>query len=145
MKRTLSDGRGSGGPATMLYDSDCGLCTKAAGCLGERAPAARLTILPLASAAADPWLAPLVAGRDLASTLHLVTADGEVVTGAGAVLAAARTVPRWGAIARIADHRVGRALLEPAYRLIAANRHRIGRRLGIEAACEVPPDRAAEG
>lgn len=142
MKRTLSGGNG---PATMLYDADCGLCTAAAGWLGRRAPAARLRILRLASAAADPWLAPLVAGRDLARTLHLVTADGEVLTGAGAVLAAGRAAPRWGAVARLGDHRVGRALLEPTYRLIAANRHRIGRRLGFEAACPVAVAPAAAG
>jgi predicted DCC family thiol-disulfide oxidoreductase YuxK len=122
----------------MLYDGDCGLCSAAAGWLGRRAPVARLRILPLADAAADATLAPLVAGRDLASTLHLVTADSRVVTGARAVLAAGRTVPRWGKVARLADHRAGHAILEPVYRLVAANRHRIGKRLGVESACAVP-------
>lgn len=136
MKRTLSQPTT---PATLLFDGDCGLCTASARWLAERAPTPALRILPLANAAADPWIAPLVVGRDLASTLHVVTPDGDVLTGARAALAAARLVRGWGAIARLADHRLGHALLEPAYRRIAANRHRIGRRLGLPATmCAVP-------
>jgi len=132
--RTLS----TAAPQTLLYDAECGLCAATARWLDERTNPAALRILPLASAAGDPRLAPLVAGRDLASTLHLVVADGEVLTGARAVLAAARTVPRWGALARLADNWLGHALLEPAYRRVAANRHRIGRWLGLAASCAVP-------
>jgi len=132
---------GHGAPATLLYDADCGLCTASARWLAGRAPGAALRILPLADAAAEPGTAQLVAGRDLATTLHLVTPDGTVLTGARAVLTAARTVPRWGAIAGLADHRIGHALLEPAYRLVATNRHRIGRRLGLAATCGSPPRR----
>ena len=128
-------------PATLLYDADCGLCTVSAAWLARRAPSGRLRFLPLAGAAAEPAIAPLIVGRDLARTLHVVTADGEVVTGARAVLAAARNVPRWGAVARLADHRVGHALLEPVYRLVAANRHRIGRAIGLPSTCAVPGGR----
>ena len=128
-------------PSTLLYDGDCGLCTASAAWLARRAPAGELRVLPLASAAADPAIAPLVVGRDLARTLHVVTADGEVVTGAHAVLTVARIVPRWGAVARLGDHRVGRALLEPAYRMVAANRHRIGRAVGLPSTCAVPGSR----
>ena len=128
-------------PATLLYDGDCGLCTACAAWLARRAPRERLRTLPLACAAADPTLAFLVAGRDLGRTLHVVAGDGQVVTGARAVLAAARTVPRWGAVARLGDHRVGRALLEPAYRIVAANRQPIGRAIGLSSACAVPDGR----
>jgi len=144
MKRTLpaiATPTAPTAPATLLYDGDCGLCTVSAAWLARRAPAGRIRILPLANAAADPTIAPLVAGRDLARTLHLVTVDGEIVTGARAVLTAAGTVPRWGAVARLADHPVGHALLEPAYRIVAANRHRIGRAMGLPSACVVPRGR----
>jgi predicted DCC family thiol-disulfide oxidoreductase YuxK len=127
--------------ATLLYDADCGICTASAAWLARRAPVVKIRVLPLASAAADPAIAALVAGRDLARTLHVVTAHGEVVTGAKAVLTAARIVPRWGAVARLADHRVGHALLEPAYRIVAANRHRIGRVMGLPSTCAVPGGR----
>lgn len=141
MKRTFSTAAAPVAPATLMYDAGCGVCAASARWLAGCSPAAALRILPLASAAADLRLAPLVAGRDLASTLHLVTADGKVLTGVRAVLAAARTLPRWGALARLADHPLGHALLEPAYRLVAANRRRIGRRLGLAATCVVPAPR----
>ncbi|MHB8893204.1 MAG: thiol-disulfide oxidoreductase DCC family protein, partial [Candidatus Limnocylindrales bacterium] len=149
-----------------LFDADCGLCTASARWLSDRATGTALRILPLArasgaaygaasgaaaagaaawaaagAAAWDTALAPRLTDRDLARTLHLVTPDGTVLTGARAVLTAARTVPRWGAIAGLVDHRIGHALLEPAYRLVAANRHRIGRRLGLAATCGSPPRR----
>jgi predicted DCC family thiol-disulfide oxidoreductase YuxK len=139
MKRTLVSAATPA--ATLLYDGDCGLCSLFAAWLSRRAPGARLRVLPLTSAAGDPRVGPLVAGRDLVRTLHVVAADDGVVTGARAVLAAARNVPRWGAIARLADHRVGHALLEPAYRIVAVNRHRIGRVMGLPSTCTVPVGR----
>jgi predicted DCC family thiol-disulfide oxidoreductase YuxK len=62
-----------------------------------------------------------------------------VLTGARAVLAAARLVPRWRWLAIAFDHRVGHVLLEPLYRQVAANRRRIGRALNLPVACPLPP------
>ena len=137
--------------ATMLFDADCGLCTHAAAWLMRRAAPERLRAVPLQvvevvaanrnDAPGDDDLAQVrqeVEGRDLRATLHLATADGELRTGAAAVLHATRQVPGWRHLARLADHRLGHALLEPAYRVVAANRNRIGRWLGIEQACTVP-------
>ena len=128
----------------MLYDGDCGICSRAALWVARRAPGTRFRVLPLQAVdvAAEPELAHRLAGCDLSATLHVITADGRVVTGAAAVLAAARAVPRWGTAARVADNRVGHTLLEPLYRKVAANRHRIGRALGMGGACAVSPDRA---
>ena len=134
MTRTLAD------PATMLFDGDCGICSRSAAWIARRAPASGLRVLPLQAVreAAEPELASRLQGRDLAVTLHLVHGDGRVVTGAAAVIAAARAVPRWGGLARLADNRPGRTLLEPAYRAVARNRHAVGRAFGIEGVCAAP-------
>ena len=130
-------------PLVMLFDGDCGLCTSTARWLERRVGADRLRTLPLDHATADTRLRDAVRGRDLASSLHVVRPDGTVVTGAAAVLAAGRLVPRWGIAARLMDHRVGHAVLEPAYRLVARNRHRIGRALGLPSTCVIPGGSAA--
>lgn len=128
----------------MLFDGDCGICSRSAASIARRAAEGQLRVLPLQAvdASTEPRLAARLNGRDLGATLHLVHGDGRVVTGAAAVLAAARAVPRWRHLARLADHRAGHALLEPAYRQVAANRHRIGRALGVGGRCAVSPDRA---
>lgn len=130
------------GPATLLIDGDCGICRAMGDWLASRVPPVRLRIVELGGAAADAAIAPLVVGRPLASTLHLVRPDGGVVTGAAAVLTTGRMVPGWRWLAAAFDHRPGRALLEPAYRAVARRRRKIGRLLGLADACgTVPPPR----
>jgi predicted DCC family thiol-disulfide oxidoreductase YuxK len=121
-------------PTTMLYDADCGICTAAAAWLMRRSRPGELRAIPLQGET-------LPGVPDLTQTLHLVTRDGTVVTGSRAVLKAARTVPRWGAIARLADNRAGHAILEPVYRWVARNRRGIGKALGIKQVCAVPETR----
>ena len=122
---------------TLLYDADCSICTVTAGWLAERVPADRLGLLALQQANLDARVAEIVSGRPLAETIHFVRADGAVLTGARAVLAAGRLVPRWRILAILADHRLGHALLEPVYRQIAGHRRRIARALGLPATCPV--------
>jgi predicted DCC family thiol-disulfide oxidoreductase YuxK len=129
----------------LLYDADCGLCVATTRWLAVRTPPPRLRPHALQAVAADPRVARAVRGRDLAGALHAVLPDGSVRTGAAAVLAAARLVPRWGILARLYDHRPGHALLGPAYRLLAANRARIGRAIGLPAACDAPVRGAQPG
>ena len=123
---------------TFLFDEDCGLCVGAAAWLGRRVAPRRLRLLPLAQAASDREVGPHVRGRDLAATLHVVTPDGRVRTGARAMLTAGRLVPRWRLLARLFDHRVGHVVLEPFYRRVARHRSAIGRRLGLPASCPMP-------
>jgi len=123
---------------TLLYDADCGLCIATATKLGQLVPAERLGLLALQEVATDPALAAAVDGRDLAETLHFVRADGAVLTGARAALAAGRLIPVMGWYAALLDQPVGRALLEPLYRQIAAHRRRIGGLLGLPEECPLP-------
>ena len=126
-------------PATLLIDGDCGLCRAAGDRLAAHVPADALRVMELQGVASDPTLAEAVAGRDLTAALHLVRADGAVVSGAAAAISAGRSVPRLGVLAAFYDHPLGHALWEPAYRLVARNRHQIGRALGIAAVCATIP------
>lgn len=123
----------------LLYDSDCGICLATAGWLAKRVVPRRLGLLALSDADTEPRIERLVRGRPLATTIHFVRADDTILTGARAVLAAVRLVPRWRFLAILLDNPVGHSLLEPLYRQIAAHRWRIGRVLGLPVSCPLPP------
>jgi predicted DCC family thiol-disulfide oxidoreductase YuxK len=123
----------------LLYDSDCGICLATAGWFAKRVVPSRLGLLALAEAETEPRIGRLVRGRPLTTTIHFVRADDTILTGARAVLAAVRLVPRWRFLALLLDNGLGHALLEPVYRQIAAHRRRIGRVLGLPVACPLPP------
>jgi predicted DCC family thiol-disulfide oxidoreductase YuxK len=126
-------------PDTLLIDGDCGLCRASGDWLAARIDADRLRVMELQSVATDAELASRVEGLNLGEALTLVTATGEVRRGAAAVIGAGRLVPVLGLGAALYDHQLGHALWEPAYRIVARNRHRIGRALGIAAVCATIP------
>ena len=123
----------------LLYDSDCGICLATAGWLGTRVVQSRLGLLPLNDAVTVPRIGRLVRGRPLTTTIHFVRADDTILTGARAVIAAVRLVPRWRFLAIALDNPLGHAVLEPVYRQIASHRRRIGRMFGLPVACPLPP------
>ena len=124
---------------TLLYDADCGICLATAGWLASRAVPSCLGLVALSDAATDPRIERLTRGRPLTTTIHFVRDDDAVLTGARAVLAAVRLVPRWRFVAMILDNTLGHAFLEPLYRQVATHRRRIGRMLGLPVACPLPP------
>jgi predicted DCC family thiol-disulfide oxidoreductase YuxK len=148
MSITLRGGRARRRAATiersgyLLYDSDCGICLATAGWLAKRVVPSRLGLLALNELSSEPRVGRLVRGRPLATTIHFVRADDTILTGARAILAAIRLVPRWRLIAITLDNPVGHAFLEPLYRQIAAHRRRIGRLFGLPVACPLPPRKA---
>lgn len=123
---------------TLLYDADCGLCIATATRLEQLVPSDRLGLLALQDVATAPDVAAAVEGRDLAEQLHFVRADGVVLAGARAALAAGRLIPVLGWYATLLDQRLGHALLEPLYRQVAAHRRRIGGILGLPESCPLP-------
>ncbi len=123
---------------TMLFDADCGICVATAVWLAKRVAPRRLRLLALGDAASDGRIARLVAGRQLSASLHFVRADDTVLTGARAVLAAGRLVPRWRLLAIPFDNSIGHVVLEPVYRQVATHRRQIGRLLHLPASCPVP-------
>ena len=122
-------------PDTLLIDGDCGLCRASSDWLAARVPASDLRVMELQRVGGDEALVDMVAGLQLDEALTLVAADGSLRRGAAAVIGAGRHVAGVGALAAIYDHPLGHALWEPAYRLVARNRHRVGRALGVEAVC----------
>ena len=119
----------------LLYDADCGLCVQTATWLSKIVPSERLGLLALQDVADEPLLALQLHGRDLGEQLHFVRGDGAVLTGARAAIAAGRLIPVLGLYAALLDNSAGHALLDPLYREIASHRRRIGRALGLPAAC----------
>ncbi len=123
----------------LLYDADCGICLVMAAFLAKRVTPSRLGLLALTEADTLPRVARLVSGRPLTTTIHFVRGDDTILTGARAVLAAGRLVPRWRFLAIVLDNRAGHAVLEPLYRQVATHRRRIGRLLGLPVECPLPP------
>ena len=123
----------------LLYDSDCGICLAMAAFLAKRVTPSRLGLLALSEAGTVTRVRRLVEGRSLTTTIHFIRGDDIILTGARAVLAAGRLVPRWRFLAIALDNRAGHALLEPLYRLVATHRRRIGRLLGLPVECPLPP------
>lgn len=121
------------GTPTLVYDGDCGFCTRSAR-LVERLPvAARLV----------PWqeadLAALRTTEERARHEVLwVAASGRVFGGAAAVAELLRQCRfPWWPLGTLLSAPVLRGLAEIAYRLIARNRHRLP---GATPACELPPE-----
>jgi predicted DCC family thiol-disulfide oxidoreductase YuxK len=119
--------------ATLLYDGDCGFCTTSAAFIERRIPT-RATVI--AYQYAD--LATLgVTEEQAAEELQWVADDGTVSAGHAAI---ARLLTDAGGLWSVP----GRIMLVPplswlaavAYRLTAANRHRLP---GGTAACALPP------
>ena len=114
------------------------MCIWTATRLAQLVPEERLGLVPLQSVEEEPELARRVAGHDLRESVHFVRADGAILAGARAALAAARLIPVMGWYATLLDQPVGHAVLEPLYRQVAAHRRRIGGLLGLPQECPLP-------
>lgn len=118
----LGDGR-----LTVLYDARCRVCTRIAGRLAGLDRRRRLRLVPLQRAATDrPEVRRLRSTRDLRRALHVIDADGDWASGGEAMIRALERVPSWRPLARLARMRGVRRLVEPGYRLFAANRSAFG-------------------
>jgi predicted DCC family thiol-disulfide oxidoreductase YuxK len=123
----------------VLYDADCGICTRAACWLARRDRDRRLDLEPLQAAASLAPDAPPAAELELA--LHVRAADGRWHRGGDAVLTALAALPRWRLLAGLVRRTPLGLVVEPAYRLVAANRGLASRLLGVEA-CPLPASTA---
>jgi predicted DCC family thiol-disulfide oxidoreductase YuxK len=112
---------------TVVYDADCGLCNAVARVLARRPS---LVVAPIQSDTGLQLLADLDPAAQLA-TFHVVASDGVRHSGGAALIPVAHVLP-------------GRRLLVPllvrcpgmcdhAYELVARNRRRLSRALGLVA------------
>ncbi|MBA3689598.1 MAG: DUF393 domain-containing protein [Chloroflexi bacterium] len=126
------------GAVLVLYDAACGVCSRTAQVLRILDRRQRLRLLPLQRAAAV--LGEAAPPRhDLQAVLNVRGPHGEWWTGGEAALRIAMAVPALWSIAWVGRLPVIAGLVEPAYRLVARNRHRLGRLLGATH-CRFPRD-----
>lgn len=118
---------------TVLYDSDCGICTAIARGLARLDAHHLLRFEPLAThdlAGAPPR-------ATLAESLHAVDDTGHWFSGARATVEIARRVPVLRPVALVARLPGALIVLELGYRIVAANRQWLSRRLNLKA-CQLP-------
>jgi len=127
----------------VLYDRDCGVCAISARRLRRWDRAGRLDLVPLQLAAASgrPELERAARERPLSDALHVVDErTGRVHAGADAVLAIAAVLSGGAVVHPLAAIPPFRWSLGVLYGLVARNRDRIGRWLGLEGpVCVVGP------
>jgi len=124
------------GPAVLIFDGHCGVCTRMAVWVRHRDRARRLLVLP----AQTPGLLACwgLTPADIAAAAWLVDGAGRRWWGAAAVMETLRrTGGPWGWIA--SAYRVAplRWALDRGYSWFAANRHRFAR-WGVQPECERP-------
>ena len=117
----------------VLYDSDCGICTRSARLLRLLDRRARLHLLPL-QAAGDVAGAPQ---RDvLLEAIHVRDEYGRWSVAGNACIRIGQEVPVLRPLAILAGLPVMRRLVERLYALLARRRYRISRLLGDDA-CQI--------
>jgi predicted DCC family thiol-disulfide oxidoreductase YuxK len=119
----------------VLYDADCGFCTRTARLLRRLDRAGRLDLIPLQRAGATIAGAP--SEDRLLERMHVRDAAGQWSIGGEGWLQVADAVPALRPLAILARLRFVRPFVEPVYGLVARNRHRISRLLGDDA-CAAP-------
>jgi predicted DCC family thiol-disulfide oxidoreductase YuxK len=115
---------------TVLFDADCGFCTRSASLLRRLDRGQRLDLVPLQAAAA---LADAPPERVLLERMHVRESTGRWSIGGAAWLRIADVVPALRPLAWFARLPFIRPLVEPVYAVIANQRHRLGRLLGDDA------------
>ena len=118
-------------PLFVLYDGDCGLCSRTAQGLRILDRRGRLRLMPLQLATVELGASapPLATMRE---TLHAGIPGRGWSTGGEASLRIARAIPVLRSLAVVGSLPFLNRLVEPVYVLLASNRDRIGRILGAE-------------
>ena len=118
-------------PLFVLYDGDCGLCSRTAQALRMLDRRGRLRLMPL-------QLAPIELGDSappldaMRATLHAGVPGRGWSTGGEASVRIARAIPILRSLAFVGSLPLVNRLVEPTYQLLASHRDQIGRFLGAE-------------
>jgi predicted DCC family thiol-disulfide oxidoreductase YuxK len=119
--------QGSDDQLTVLFDGDCGFCTRSARLLRRLDRGRRLDLVPLQGAAGLPDAPPQ---RALLERMHVRDAAGGWSAGGAAWVRIADAVPALRPLAWFAGLPFIRPLVEPVYAVVANNRQRLSRLLG---------------
>jgi predicted DCC family thiol-disulfide oxidoreductase YuxK len=111
------------GVGWVLYDAECGFCVALARRWERPLARRKFRLAPLQT---EGSRAGLEGGEELLREMRLVTAQGRVFGGAGAIVELARHFWWAGWLAFIANLPLGKRALEAGYRWIAARRHCLG-------------------
>lgn len=126
----------------VLYDRDCSFCAWSARRIWDLDRRGRLEFLALQDAAtsARPELVRAAAERPLMDAIHaLDVEDGTILVGGRAMIAIFEELPGGALVRAWVRLPFIPPLIDLGYRVVARNRHRIGRRLGLAGpACTVP-------
>ena len=118
-------------PLLMLYDADCGLCSRTAQALRLLDMRGRLRILPLQRAATVLGNTAPPIGT-LRETLHVGRASEGWSTGGAACLRLGRAIPLLSPLAWALELPVLRLFVEPGYRFVVSHRDQIGHLVGAD-------------
>ena len=130
MTRPMADRR-----LLVLYDADCGLCSRSARLLRSLDRGRRLRLVPLQDAGEIADAPPM---EVLLDAIHVRDRDGRWSIAGAAWIRIAAEVPLLRPLAAVARVRAIRTCVEWTYALVARDRHRISHLLGDEA-CAVRP------
>ena len=123
----------------LLFDGECGLCSRAVQFILRRDRRQRMLFAPLQSAVGREVLVAAGLDPEILASLVLRTGDGEVLLRSDAALRAAAELARpWCWVTAL--RWVPRPLRDGCYRLIARYRHRMFR---PPASCHVPEPEVA--
>ena len=118
----------------VLYDADCGICTRTASILRRTDRGARLRLVPLQRPPSLPDLPP---AAELAEAMHVRDGSGRWFRGGEAAVRIAAELPPLRPIVWATRLPGVPGLMDVAYRLVARHRQTLSRLLG-EQACRLP-------
>ncbi|MGH2594550.1 MAG: thiol-disulfide oxidoreductase DCC family protein [Actinomycetota bacterium] len=116
------------GEMILLYDGDCGVCRWSVTRIVAWDRAHRVRAAPLQGEEAARLLVDVAVDQRMASA-HVVSPNGRVYSGGAMADPLLRSLPGGRPLAALA--RAMPRATEHAYRLVAGNRDRLGRRLGV--------------
>ena len=114
----------------VLYDADCGICSRSASLLRRLDRAGHLRLLPLQAAGE---IADAPPAGVLLDAMHVRDSEGRWTFAGAAWTRIAEEVPFLRPIAIVARMPVVSRIVEWTYAQVAGNRHRISRLLGDDA------------
>ncbi|UJA21429.1 DUF393 domain-containing protein [Thermoleophilia bacterium SCSIO 60948] len=131
---SIPNDEGAEAPAVLLYDEDCGFCKWCLNRILAWDRRHRLRPVAIGSPEGASLLSSL-SEEERWDSFHVVTPDGQVHSAGAAAAPLAERLPGAAPIGLIARRLPGPT--ERAYRLVAGNRTRLARLVGVDASCEV--------